>query len=186
MTRTLVGGSLVSIDSVPDMRDANGKGWPGALAMLDATHCLHLIPAYGRIGSCEDIDGARRLLHGARAAAYTNCSSRQASASRNWLVAASFPSSPRGTDTTRSMCRTRIALTSEWSALPSRSETGIPRTLRNKIAVCETQRRIDRGRSRSSGSPGRAAARHRNRAAGGSEGRRGAGRDQGDRHLPYR
>ena len=56
MTRTLIGGSLVSIDSVPDMRDANGKGWPRALAMLDATHCLHLVPAYGRIGSCEDID----------------------------------------------------------------------------------------------------------------------------------
>ena len=54
-TRTLIAGSLVSVERVPDMRDASGP-WRGALAMLASTRCLHLIPAYGRVGSCADID----------------------------------------------------------------------------------------------------------------------------------
>lgn len=55
-TRTLVAGSLASIGRIPDLRDANGRPWRGALAMLEATHCLHLIPAYGRVGRCDDIN----------------------------------------------------------------------------------------------------------------------------------
>jgi glyoxylase-like metal-dependent hydrolase (beta-lactamase superfamily II) len=54
-TRTLLAGSLASIDSVPDMRDADGEPWRGALALLAATRCTHLVPAYGSVGSCADI-----------------------------------------------------------------------------------------------------------------------------------
>jgi len=54
-TRTLIAGNLVSIDRVPDLRDTQGAGWHEALASLAATRCVHLVPAYGRIGSCEDI-----------------------------------------------------------------------------------------------------------------------------------
>jgi len=55
-TRTLIAGALISVERVPDMRDASGP-WRGALAMLASTRCLHLIPAYGRVGSCADIEG---------------------------------------------------------------------------------------------------------------------------------
>ena len=54
-TRTLLAGSLVSIDSTPDLRDADGEAWHRGLAVLQATQCLHLVPAYGRIGTCGDI-----------------------------------------------------------------------------------------------------------------------------------
>jgi len=61
-TGTLIAGSLVSIDRIPDLRDAGGKGWPEALAVLKATRCIHLIPALGRIGSCADIDALARYF----------------------------------------------------------------------------------------------------------------------------
>jgi glyoxylase-like metal-dependent hydrolase (beta-lactamase superfamily II) len=61
-TGTLIAGSLVSIDRIPDLRDVGGKGWPGALAALKATKCIHLIPAFGRIGSCADIDALARYF----------------------------------------------------------------------------------------------------------------------------
>jgi glyoxylase-like metal-dependent hydrolase (beta-lactamase superfamily II) len=61
-TGTLITGSLVSIERIPDLRDADGKGWTQALAELAATHCTHLIPAYGRIGSCADIDPLKRYF----------------------------------------------------------------------------------------------------------------------------
>ena len=61
-TGTLIAGSLVSIDRVPDLRDVDGKGWPGALAALKATKCIHLVPAFGRIGSCADIDALARYV----------------------------------------------------------------------------------------------------------------------------
>jgi glyoxylase-like metal-dependent hydrolase (beta-lactamase superfamily II) len=54
-TRTLIAGSLVTIDRVPDMRDADGRGWRAGLAVLAATHCRHLVPAFGRVGNCADI-----------------------------------------------------------------------------------------------------------------------------------
>jgi len=54
-TRTLIAGNLVAIDRIPDLRDTAGAGWPAALAALAATHCVHLVPAYGRLGRCEDI-----------------------------------------------------------------------------------------------------------------------------------
>ena len=61
-TGTLIAGSLVSIDRIPDLREAGGKGWPEALTVLKATRCVHLIPALGRIGSCADIDALARYF----------------------------------------------------------------------------------------------------------------------------
>jgi glyoxylase-like metal-dependent hydrolase (beta-lactamase superfamily II) len=54
-TRTLIAGNLVSIDRIPDLRDTGGAGWRDALALLAATRCAHLVPAYGRLGNCGDI-----------------------------------------------------------------------------------------------------------------------------------
>ncbi len=62
MTGTLIAGNVVSIDSVPDMRDADGKAWTVALAPLKATHCAQLVPAYGRLGSCADIESLERYF----------------------------------------------------------------------------------------------------------------------------
>ena len=45
----------MSVDRVPDLLDVDGKGWPEALAALKPTKCIHLVPAFGRIGSCADI-----------------------------------------------------------------------------------------------------------------------------------
>ena len=61
-TRTLIAGNLVSIDRVPDLRNVDGKGWPETLAVLKATQCARLVPAFGRIGSCADIDAFGRYF----------------------------------------------------------------------------------------------------------------------------
>ena len=55
-TSTLVAGSLVSIRSVPDTRDADVRGWRAALAVLAATKCRHLVPSHGSAGRCADIE----------------------------------------------------------------------------------------------------------------------------------
>ena len=44
------------------MRDVDGKGWLEALAALKATNCIHLVPAFGRLGSCADIDAPARYV----------------------------------------------------------------------------------------------------------------------------
>jgi glyoxylase-like metal-dependent hydrolase (beta-lactamase superfamily II) len=56
-TSTLIAGNLVSINRVPDIRDADPKAWKDTLGHLAAMRCRHLIPAYGPIGSCVDIGG---------------------------------------------------------------------------------------------------------------------------------
>ncbi|HZZ92142.1 MAG TPA: MBL fold metallo-hydrolase [Usitatibacter sp.] len=61
-TGTLVAGSIVSIRAVPDLRDGSGSGWRAALDRLDRTRCVHLVPAYGSIGSCADIAPLARYL----------------------------------------------------------------------------------------------------------------------------
>ncbi len=61
-TGTLFAGSLVSIGRIPDLRDVDGKGWLEALAALKATNCIHLVPAFGRLGSCADIDASARYV----------------------------------------------------------------------------------------------------------------------------
>jgi len=54
-TSTLIAGDLVSIRRIPNMRDANPKGWRDALAYLASLQCRHLVPGYGPIGTCADI-----------------------------------------------------------------------------------------------------------------------------------
>jgi hypothetical protein len=61
-TSTLIAGSLVSIRSVPDMRDADMNGWHDALAMLAATHCRHLVSTFGAVGRCSDIAAFARYF----------------------------------------------------------------------------------------------------------------------------
>jgi glyoxylase-like metal-dependent hydrolase (beta-lactamase superfamily II) len=56
-TSTLIAGNLVSINRVPDIRDADPKAWKDTLGHLAAMRCRHLIPAHGPIGSCADIGG---------------------------------------------------------------------------------------------------------------------------------
>ena len=59
-TRTLIAGGLVTIDRIPDMRDADGEPWREGLAVLASTRCRHLVPALGRLGSCADIGSLDR------------------------------------------------------------------------------------------------------------------------------
>jgi glyoxylase-like metal-dependent hydrolase (beta-lactamase superfamily II) len=54
-TSTLIAGDLVSINRVPDIRDAKPQAWRDALARVASTRCRHLVPSYGPIGSCADI-----------------------------------------------------------------------------------------------------------------------------------
>jgi glyoxylase-like metal-dependent hydrolase (beta-lactamase superfamily II) len=55
-TSTLIAGDLVSIDRIPDIRDAKPQAWRDALARIASMRCRHLIPGYGPIGSCADVD----------------------------------------------------------------------------------------------------------------------------------
>ena len=61
-TSTLIAGSLVLTNRIPDMRDANAEAWREALADLEATRCRHLVPGYGPVGSCADIAAFARYL----------------------------------------------------------------------------------------------------------------------------
>ena len=55
MTSTLIAGSLVSINRIPDLRDANPTAWRAALVDIESTQCRHLVPGYGPIGTCADV-----------------------------------------------------------------------------------------------------------------------------------
>jgi hypothetical protein len=55
MTSTQIAGSLVSINRVPDMRNANPKARRDALLDIESTRCRHLVPGYGPIGTCADV-----------------------------------------------------------------------------------------------------------------------------------
>jgi glyoxylase-like metal-dependent hydrolase (beta-lactamase superfamily II) len=61
-TGTLIAGGLASIDRIPDLQEVDGKAWPKALAELEATKCMHLVPAFGRIGSCADLHALARYF----------------------------------------------------------------------------------------------------------------------------
>ncbi len=54
-TSTLIAGSLVSINRIPDMRDADPTGWRDALVNIETTRCRHLVPGYGPVGTCADV-----------------------------------------------------------------------------------------------------------------------------------
>jgi len=59
---TLIGGSLVAVDTIPDLRDSDGKSWRLALELLGATHCAHLVPAYGALGDCSALRALDRYF----------------------------------------------------------------------------------------------------------------------------
>ena len=61
-TSTLIAGSLVSIRSVPDTRDADARGWRDALAVLAGTRCRHLVSTFGAVGRCSDIAAFARYF----------------------------------------------------------------------------------------------------------------------------
>ena len=52
---TLIAGNLVSVNRIPNLRDANPKAWRDTLVQLASLRCRHLVPAYGPIGNCADI-----------------------------------------------------------------------------------------------------------------------------------
>lgn len=54
-TSTLIAGTLVTINRIPDMRDANPKAWRDALVQLASMRCRHLVPGFGPVGDCADI-----------------------------------------------------------------------------------------------------------------------------------
>jgi glyoxylase-like metal-dependent hydrolase (beta-lactamase superfamily II) len=55
LTSTLIAGNLVTINRIPDMRDADPKAWRDALARLESMRCRHLVPGYGPVGNCANI-----------------------------------------------------------------------------------------------------------------------------------
>jgi glyoxylase-like metal-dependent hydrolase (beta-lactamase superfamily II) len=59
---TLIAGGMVTINRIPDMRDANPKAWGAALAQLESTRCKRLVPGFGPIGNCADIAAFARYL----------------------------------------------------------------------------------------------------------------------------
>lgn len=61
-TRTLFAGSFVTIERIPDLRDAEGHPWRKGLAMLASTHCRRLVPTLGRLGTCGDIEALDRYF----------------------------------------------------------------------------------------------------------------------------
>jgi glyoxylase-like metal-dependent hydrolase (beta-lactamase superfamily II) len=61
-TSTLIAGNLVSINRIPDLRDAKTKAWRDALLRLESLRCRHLVPGYGPVGTCSDIKVFVRYL----------------------------------------------------------------------------------------------------------------------------
>lgn len=61
-SRTVFAGSIVSIRSIPDVRDADASPWHDALAALASTGCRRLVPAFGPVGRCSDIGAFARYL----------------------------------------------------------------------------------------------------------------------------
>ena len=61
-TSTLITGSLVTLDRVPEMRDADPKAWRDTLVQLESIRCRYLVPGYGPVGNCKDIAALARYL----------------------------------------------------------------------------------------------------------------------------
>ena len=61
-TSTLIAGNLVSINRIPDLRDADPKGWRDALAQLESMRCRHLVPGFGPVATCADIAAFARYF----------------------------------------------------------------------------------------------------------------------------
>ncbi len=61
-TSTLMAGSLVAIDRIPDVRDADPSGWVESLAHIQSMRCRHLVPGYGPVGRCANANAVARYL----------------------------------------------------------------------------------------------------------------------------
>ena len=61
-TSTLITGNLVTLNRVPDMRDADPKAWRDTLVQLESIRCRYLVPGYGPVGNCTDIAAFARYL----------------------------------------------------------------------------------------------------------------------------
>jgi glyoxylase-like metal-dependent hydrolase (beta-lactamase superfamily II) len=59
---TLIAGDLVSIQRIPNLRDANPQVWRGTLDALAALRCRHLVPGYGPVATCADIAAFARYF----------------------------------------------------------------------------------------------------------------------------
>jgi glyoxylase-like metal-dependent hydrolase (beta-lactamase superfamily II) len=63
-TATLIAGNLVSINRVPDIRDADVAAWRDTLALLASLRCPRLVPGYGPIATCADARALARYFSG--------------------------------------------------------------------------------------------------------------------------
>ncbi|MDB5902956.1 MAG: fold metallo-hydrolase [Betaproteobacteria bacterium] len=61
-TSTLIAGNLVSINRIPDIRDADVEAWRDTLALLASMRCPRLVPGYGPIATCEDARALARYF----------------------------------------------------------------------------------------------------------------------------
>jgi glyoxylase-like metal-dependent hydrolase (beta-lactamase superfamily II) len=61
-TSTLIAGNLVSVNRIPNLRDADAKAWRDTLVQLASLRCRHLVPSYGPIGDCADIAAFARYF----------------------------------------------------------------------------------------------------------------------------
>jgi glyoxylase-like metal-dependent hydrolase (beta-lactamase superfamily II) len=53
-TSTLIAGNLVSINRIPDIRDADVEAWRHTLGAIASMRCRQLVPAHGPVGTCAD------------------------------------------------------------------------------------------------------------------------------------
>jgi len=61
-TSTLMAGSLVPIDRIPDVRDADPTAWRESLEEIASMRSRRLVPGYGPVGTCADADAVGRYL----------------------------------------------------------------------------------------------------------------------------
>jgi glyoxylase-like metal-dependent hydrolase (beta-lactamase superfamily II) len=62
-TSTLIAGTLVSINRIPDIRDADIDAWRHTLGTIASMRCRRLVPAYGPVGSCTDTRALTRYFN---------------------------------------------------------------------------------------------------------------------------
>jgi glyoxylase-like metal-dependent hydrolase (beta-lactamase superfamily II) len=61
-TSTLIAGNLVSINRIPDIRDADVEAWWHTLGTIASMRCRQLVPAHGPVGTCADARALARYF----------------------------------------------------------------------------------------------------------------------------
>jgi glyoxylase-like metal-dependent hydrolase (beta-lactamase superfamily II) len=59
---TLIAGTLVSINRIPDLRDADLEAWRDTLALIASMRCPRLVPGYGPVATCADARSLARYF----------------------------------------------------------------------------------------------------------------------------